>query len=554
MALSYLRAGDYVRAQKQCAEIALADPSHADSHNLLGVIAIHDGQFEVAIACFQRALALGLQQAYVHNNLGAAHQALGELEEASACFHRALDATPDSVEINYNLGIVQLLLQRPHEAAQCFRETLRLMPQHAQAHFNLGYLDQQEGRLDEAAAHYRQALEAQPNYFQARNNLGGLLVDRQEFDEGMMHCQLALALNPHDAKAHNNMGAALTSLGRHQEALTHFSQALKLDPSHPEANWNSSQLLLLFGDFEKGWPAYEWRRTQPKISPRSSSQPLWDGSMRMDSTILLHAEQGLGDTLQFIRYAALVKERVGRVIVDCQTALMGLLSLIPEIDYIVPADSILPDFDIQSPLLSLPWIFHTTQETIPAAIPYLQAKPELVDYWHQELKSIKGLKIGIAWQGGKFDPRRTVPLEQFAKLAAVKGVHLISLQKGAGSEQLARLAGQFPVVDFGDRLDTASGPFMDSAAIMKNLDLVVSSDNVIVHLAGGLGVPVWLALPFVPEWRWQLNREDSPWYPSMRLFRQTRMGQWDDVFTRIAEELPAFDARSAKASQTGGTS
>jgi hypothetical protein len=263
--------------------------------------------------------------------------------------------------------------------------------------------------------------------------------------------------------------------------------------------------------------------------------------------MLLYGEQGLGDAFQFIRYAKMVKDRGATVIVECHAPLMKLFANVQGIDRLLPFGAPLPPFDVQTPLYSLPFLLGTTLNTVPAAVPYVYADPGLVEHWRRELDRLaprsglgRGLRIGIAWQGNptfRDDRWRSIPLARFEPLAKVENVQLISLQKGHGTEQLRGVAGHFDVVNLGNKLDEAAGPFMDTAAIMKNLDLVISSDTAVPHLAGALGVPVWVALPHVPDWRWLLQREDSPWYPTMRLFRQARDGDWESVFGRMADEL-----------------
>jgi hypothetical protein len=295
------------------------------------------------------------------------------------------------------------------------------------------------------------------------------------------------------------------------------------------------------GHFEQGWPSYEWRwKCKEFGSMPPLRAPLWDGSPLDGRTILIHAEQGLGDTLQFIRYVPLVQQRGGRVIMMCQPPLMRLLAHCPGIERLIPHGETPPEIDLHVPLLSLPKLLGTTVESVPADGPYLDADSDLVEIWRHRLAAYPGFKIGIAWQGNpkfRLDRIRSIPLAQFAPLADVPGVHLLSLQKGAGGEQLAAPERRFPVTDLGCQLDETTGAFMDTAAVMKNLDLVITSDTSIAHLAGALGVPVWVALNDVPDWRWLLNRDDSPWYPPMRLFRQRRTGHWEDVFDRIAEAL-----------------
>jgi hypothetical protein len=306
-----------------------------------------------------------------------------------------------------------------------------------------------------------------------------------------------------------------------------------------EAHFGLAAALLLQGRFAEGWPEYEWRlkgKDQPKRDLRS---PAWDGSDLNGRSILLLTEQGMGDTLQFIRYAKIVKERGGVVTLGCPEPLIRLLSSCPYLDR-VASELSQEGFDCHAQLMSLPRLLGTTLETIPAEVPYLSADPSLIESWRQRLAAYPGLKIGINWQGNpKYagDRQRSIPLAHYEPLARVSGVTLISLQMGFGTEQIAQVADRFQVVTLGDDVDHTAGAFMDTAAVMKCLDLIITSDTSTPHLAGALGVPVWMATPFSPDWRWFLSREDSPWYPTMRLFRQPSRGDWDSVFVRMAEDL-----------------
>ncbi len=326
------------------------------------------------------------------------------------------------------------------------------------------------------------------------------------------------------------------------EALASFTSAVQAGPEEVLFHWNRAILLLLLGDYEQGLAEYEWRLRRADAPPRVFAQPRWDGSPLAGRTILLYGEPTellLGDTIQFVRYARLLKEQGGTVIVECPRPLLRLLSRCPGIDHLVGRGDPLPAHDVRAHLMSLAYLFRTRVDTIPAPIPYLEADAALVEQWRRELASVSGFKIGIAWNGSsKADAGgRSLPVTEFAPLAVVPRVRLISLQKGPGSEQLAEVAGRWPVTDLGDRLDETAGAFMDTAAVMKNLDLVVTCDTSIGHLAGALGVPVWVALPKVPYWCWMLEREDTPWYPTMRLFRQEQWGDWGPVFERMARVL-----------------
>jgi hypothetical protein len=352
-------------------------------------------------------------------------------------------------------------------------------------------------------------------------------------------------LNPDFAEAHSNLGLLMQSKGKRDHAMACYRHALEIKPDYPEARNNHSLLLLLMGCFREGWPEYEWRWKCKGQEERVFPQPRWTGSSLAGRTLLVHSEQGLGDTLQFIRYAELLRHQGGTVMIEVQPSLLPLLTQ-SGFQGLVGKGTPLGDFDVHVPLLSLPGIFETSLETIPGGVPYLSADPQGVEHWQHVLRDTAGFRVGVAWQGNpnyKGDRLRSIPLSHFRVLAQ-DGVELISLQKGFGSEQMAEIAGKFKVRDLGGSVDTEHGAFMDTAAIMKNLDLVVTSDTAVAHLAGALGVPVWVALPFSPDWRWMLDRTDSPWYPTMRLFRQSRSDDWETVFHTMAQALSEVLPRS----------
>lgn len=332
-----------------------------------------------------------------------------------------------------------------------------------------------------------------------------------------------------------------------EEALARFERSIQLKPDYADPHLNRSLVWLLMGRWKEGWDEYEWRWQLRTVRRRDFRQPQWDGSSLAGRTILLHAEQGLGDTLNFIRYAPLVKAQGGRVLVVAPKPLLPLLAGCRGIDHLAAFGEPLPDFDVQVPLLTLPRLLGTRTDNVPADVPYLHVDPQRVQRWRLWLVAYQGFKVGIAWQGDRkhrSDRQRSAALTQFAPLAQVPGVQLFSLQKGAGTEQLAGCP--FAVTDLGRWLDNAGGAFLDTAAVMRNLDLVICVDTALGHLAGGLGVPVWLALPFAPDWRWLCGRTDTPWYPTMRLFRQTHNGEWQSVFSDMAAELHLVSERKAR--------
>ena len=416
------------------------------------------------------------------------------------------------------------------------RRALALNPAFAEAHRNLGLCLLKEGKHEEAISCSRRALELHPAFAEAHFDMGVAFRNKEMLDEAVHSYRRALELKPDYAAAYHNLGNALRGQLKLDEAAGCYRRALEAEPADAETHHNQALLMLLRGDFEQGWAESEWRWKTGVLPPRPFPQPRWNGQLLNSQAILLHAEQGLGDTIQFIRYAPLIKAFDGTVLVCCHKPLVRLLATCPGIDQIIAEGDELPAFDVHLPLLSVPGVLGTTLETIPANVPYLFAKSQLVDEWRQRLADVKGFRIGINWHGrpgrGAFR-LRDIPLECFAQIAELPGVRLISLQK-----ERHELAGAgFPIIDPGEDVDTAHGAFMDTAAIMMNLDLVVSSDTSVPHLAGALGVPVWTALPFAPDWRWLLDRSDSPWYPTMRLFRQERAGDWASVFDGMLRAL-----------------
>jgi Flp pilus assembly protein TadD len=510
-----------------------------------------------------------------------AHSA-GYLNQAEQIYQQILEADPGHAEAHHMLGVLAYQTGRFDLACRSIQNAIALNPSAGAYHSNLGLAQEALGDISAAIAAYKHALQIQPNHAEAYNNLANALLRKDMVDEAIAAFQKALQIRPTFAEVHYNLGNVYEGQQRFDEALTCYQETIRLLPSSaplaPVVRWNHALLRLLVGDFEQGWPEYEWRCAQPGVAQRFFDQPRWDGTTVQGRTILLFVEQGLGDTLLFIRFANEISNRGAKVIVECQPSLMPLLAGVAGIDRLVAQGTTLPSYDLQAPLLSVPGILHTNRSSIPSAVPYLRASPKLRDHWRGKLSGVRTtpssdighrtsdsghffdfgqrtsnfgsiLRVGIAWQGSPTFPRdrqRSIHLKHFARLTQVPGIELISLQKGPGVEQLRALpltsdfghrTPDSPVIDLGSDLDEASGAFMDTAAIMESLDLVISSDTSIPHLAGALAIPVWVALSWIPDWRWLLEREDSPWYPTIRLFRQTRRGLWEDVFDRIAHEL-----------------
>lgn len=516
------------------------EPQRADAHNNLGLLLLQQGRLDAAQNSFELALRHHAKDPDAENNLGVVLREKQRLDEAAACFHRALALQPTHAGAHNNLGRVCEDRGHLEEAAARYRLALCYQPQNAAFHNNLGNALTILSRADDALSCYQQAVRLQPGEPVYHSNLANALTLAGRPEEAEACCRLALRLRSSYADARHNLAITLAAQGKFEEALAGNEEALRLEPEHAGARNCRALWRLQSGDFTSGWPEYEWRWQVRGVKRRQFTEPAWDGAPLGGRTILLYAEQALGDTIQFIRYAPLVQALGGKVIVECQAPLARLLASCSGIDHLASRGAPLPAFDMQAALLSLPGLFKTTLETVPAQVPYLFPDSSLIASWRTELDNSPGFKIGIAWQGSATfagDRMRSAPLRHFAPLARVPGVRLYSVQKGPAREQIDAVARDFAVVDLGSTLDETAGAFMDTAAVMRSLDLVVTTDTSIAHLAGALGVPVWVALAIGPDWRWLRDREDSPWYPSMRLFRQARAHDWDEVFQRMAAEL-----------------
>jgi tetratricopeptide (TPR) repeat protein len=398
----------------------------------------------------------------------------------------------------------------------------------------LGLILQQHGKLDEALGCFRRALEIDSRDAATHCNVGAALFAQDLLADAAASFEKAIALEPESAKAHSNLGYMRYCMGQYAEAERHYLRALALEPTSVEANWNLCLLQLLLGDLPAGWERFRQRHAVSPFPRRPQTKPEWEGQALAGETVLLYKEGGFGDTIQFARYAPLVAERGARVILEVQPALTRLFQTLDGVDLLVKRGPQLPEFDFQSNLADLPRIFGTTLETVPAK-PYLSANPVLTRIWRKRLGS-SGFKVGLVWAGNPGFPdarHKSIPLPQLAPLASCRGIKWVSLQKGAGASELAAAPDGMRLLSFDERLVD----FAETAAVIENLDLVITIDTAVAHLAGALGRPVWVLLPLVPDWRWLVEREDSPWYPSVRLFRQTELGTWTSVVERVAREL-----------------
>jgi tetratricopeptide (TPR) repeat protein len=533
--------GQRAAALEQYRQALERRPLWIEALTQLGIALDELHRLDEALPLLEQAAAARPDAPQAHLNLGVALAEQHRPEPAVASLRRALKLQSGYAEAHYNLGAVLGTLQRRDEAIACYRDALRLRPDYGEAYNNLGLALVETRHSAEAVVYLQQAVRLRPQAPEGHNNLGLAYADLGRFPEAEGCYRDALRLNPRYVEAHNNLGSTYKEQGRTAEALAGYQLALWLDPASASTHYNRSLAWLQAGDYQDGWPEYEWRWRRPTATPRSFRQPRWDGTPLAGRTILLYCEQGLGDTLQFLRYASLVQATGGTVLLECPGSLVPLLRTCPGIDRLIAEGDPLPDFDVQAPLLSLPGLLGTTSpEAVPAPIPYLAADRDRVAHWQSVLAAVPGFQVGLVWQGNPrhpWDHHRSLPLRCLEPLATVAGVHLISLQKGPGEEQLRTLAGRFPVVDLGPDFNRDGGAFLDTAAVMQQLDLVVTVDTAAAHLAGALGVPVWVLLSRIADWRWLREREDTPWYPSMRLFRQRQLGDWPEVAARVADAL-----------------
>ncbi len=506
-AVAAYKAGKLGEAEQILQQLVSSKPNHFDAWHVLAVVQAALGKNDMALASYGRALTLRPNHADVLNNRGNTLLALNRLDDALASYDRVLSARPDFAE----------------------------------AHSNRGSVLERFERLDEALTSYDRALALRPDYPTALYNHGNVLKALKRYDEALASYDRAIALRPDYADVHNNRGQALREMMRYNEALASYDRALALQPRHVMAHCNAASVRLLTGDFGRGWPDYEWRWLKESVvrAHRNFAQPLWRGDAIAGKTILLHAEQGLGDTIQFCRYVPLVAARGARVVLEVQKPLVGLMSGLGAAQVVAKGDS-LPDFDLHCPLLSLPLAFGTRLDTIPSAQAYLVAPTAQSMQWQTRLAAGLRPRIGLAWSGRtghERDRERSIGLRAFLPLLKT-GAAIVSVQKEVRTEDAKLLRECGDIFHAGDELTD----FSDTAGLMTQLDLLISVDTSVAHLAGALGKPVWILVTHVPDWRWLLERDDSPWYPTARLFRQDATCAWEGAIARVLTAARGFVA------------
>ncbi len=552
LGVAFAAMGRRVDAVTHFRHVVRLRPDDPDACNNLGNALREHGELNESVERLRHSLRLRPNFPDALHNLGLALETLGRTDEARAHLERAVQLKPDFAEALSDLGLLLARNKRFEEAIKPLQQVVRMRPNRADSHMNYGAALREVGRLEESAEHLRRAAELRPDDATIRSSLGLTLQSLGDLNEAEVQLREAIRLDPQHADAHNNLAVTLAQMNRFDESIAHYNEAVRIKPDQPIYRRNRAISWLTLCDFKRGWPEFEYRWKCPGFVERPFRQPRWDGKPMPGQTVLLHPEQGLGDTILFIRFAARVKPLVGQVVFECPPVLVRLLRGVPGVDQIVPTGDALPAFDAHAPLASLPCLLNATMDDLSVPQPYIHAEPDRVEHWKSQLAAVPGFKVGISWQGNpkqSADRIRSIPLLNFGRLAAIEGAKLISLQKDFGTNSLRELGSAFSVIDLGSRLDQSGGAFLDTVAVMKNLDLVITCDTAIGHVAGALGVPVWVALCAAPDWRWFTNRDDTPWYATMRLFRQQELLKWDELFERMASELrkltmPAANSRS----------
>ena len=512
-------------------------PDYTDAHYNRGATLKELKRFDESVISYDKAIALKPNYAEAYNNRGNALKDLNRLEEALASYDKAIALKPDQADTHNNRGVALQGLKRFDEALISYDTAIMLKPDYAEAYYNRGVTLKELKRLDEAVTSYDKAIALKPDYAAAYKNRGNALKDLNRFDEALTSYGELIALKPDDAEAYNNRGVALESCKRFDEAITSYDTAIALKPDYTEAYWNQGVCHLLMGRFEQGWRQYEWRKKldEPRGN-RSFPKPVWLGKEDIaDKTLFIHWEQGFGDTIQFCRYAKLVRARRASVAMSVQAPLYRLLKQMSPDIQIINQDEVPPAFDYHCPLMSLPLAFGTTLETIPFEQRYIFADEQLREAWRTRLPPRTKPRVGIVWSGNtthKNDHNRSIYLATLKPLLSVD-THWISLQKEIRDSDSALLRDSQQIIFLGAELKD----FADTAAVIELMDLVITIDTSIAHLAGAMGNPVWIFFPYNPDWRWLLDRNDSPWYPSARLFRQQQIGNWAGVIEDVKSEL-----------------
>ncbi|MCC6928892.1 MAG: tetratricopeptide repeat protein [Gemmatimonadaceae bacterium] len=537
LATLFASRGDEGEAEQLLERAVALKPDYGEAHNNIGLMRATRGDHARAVPAFERAIALdGTKPAWL-NNLGNSYVEMFRFADALETYDAALRIDPTNAECWSNRGLALRGLRRPEEASASFRRAIALVPAHVNAISNLAVVLKEQKQLDEAVTTMARATELDPANVAVWVNFAAIHEARGEYDRMRELAQRALEIDPNYPEAYNLLANAEMEAGRYDEALALYERSLALDPDNRNANWNLALIWLLHGDFERGWKQFEWRKRLQSVVFDHGTYPgaQWEGESLAGRDILLHSEQGIGDAIQFIRYARLLKAQgARRVYLECPYPIVPLLSGVAGVDGVIARGVTLPSYDVHANLMSLPALLGTTLASVPARVPYIPVEPRAA----RDLVAVEPgeLAVGFVWAGNPVHARdflRSAPLDAFRALAATPGARFFSLQKGEAAERELAAHPIDGVVNLAPHLND----FRDTAAVIDALDLVITVDTSVAHLAGALGKETWLLLPHVPDFRWMLERDDSPWYPTMRLYRQSVPRDWESVFAHVERAL-----------------
>jgi tetratricopeptide (TPR) repeat protein len=543
-ALGLHRQGRLNEAEKIYARILKRIPDHFETLQLMAELKMALGKPGEAFRLATAAVAARPRSADALVQLGHSLRALKRDDEALASFERALALEPAHVDALGLRGDVLLSRRRPEEALRCFDAILNSAPEHAEARASRGVAFAMLERTEEALAEFDAVLARAPQHPMALYNRANALASLGRYAESLAAFDRVVALLPQHVLAWNNRGNTLSALKRHADAIASFARAIALQPDYADAHFNQSLALLACGDYGRGFAAYEWRwkRTGMPAARRNYGRPLWLGEFPLArKTILVHSEQGLGDTMQFARYVPLLARAGATVVLEVQAELKSLLARLAGVSRIIARGEALPAFDVQCPLGSLPLAFKTELATVPADVPYLAADENRIAKWRPRLDALKAPRVALAWAGNVShanDRNRSIAFSKLAPLWNSGVAHFVSLQRELRSSDADELKNATGVLQVGDALADLD----DTAAVIALCDLVISVDTAVAHLAAAMGRPTWVLLPFSPDWRWTLDGEQSPWYPAAWLFRQPRLGDWEGAIEGVRAELAKLRA------------
>jgi tetratricopeptide (TPR) repeat protein len=537
-AIALHQQGRLAEAEKLYARILKVYPDQFDALHLSGLARLQGGKAGEAHRLITAALKVAPQSPDAHANLGLVLGALKRPADALASFDHALALAPDHLEALGNRGNVLLDLKRPDEALACFDRVLAREPRHLPARVNRGNALTALGRAQEAIGEYDAALALNPSDVKALFNRASALFRLGRTVDALVGFDRVLSLMPQYAEAQVGRGQALQALGRHADALASYRQAAAISKDYADAHFNAALARLTLGDYRAGFAAYEWRWKRAGIARRSLGKPLWLGEYPLArKTILLHAEQGLGDTIMFARYAPLLARTGATVVLEVQGELKDLLAQLDGVTVVARGEP-LPAFDVHCPLGSLPLAFKTELTSVPADIPYLRAREERLAKWRPRLEALPGTRVALAWAGNPAhvnDRNRSIALARLVPLLSTPGVRFVGVQRDLREADREVRFEEKKLLQFGPEL----ADFSDTFAVISLCDFTISVDTAAAHLSAAMGKPTWVLLPFWPDWRWTLDRERSPWYPDARLFRQQIDGDWDSVIARVTAEIAA---------------